>query len=114
MREMTAPGVWTDMGPAPAVRHRHHFETLGGTIVTPKIHQVATYSPAELVRRQRQIDENAARRAAAGPTELCGTMMRNNKVPCARRAGHAAGTGGGHRSREQMDLDLLPRKRVQS
>ena len=118
MREMTRPGVWTDMGPAPAIRHRHRFETMGGTIVTAKITQVATYSPGELVREaarhQRVVDQRAARLALEGPVKLCGVMMRNNQVPCARRAGHAAGTGGGHRSREQMDLDLLPRKRVQS
>jgi hypothetical protein len=63
MREMTSPGVWTDMGPQPAVRHVHGFSTLGGSIVTSrKAPNLGIVTNGELIRHRRQ---HAKRHAAS-------------------------------------------------
>lgn len=62
MREMTRPGVWTDMGPQPAIRHVHGFSTLGGSLVTSrKAPMLGIQTPGE---RQRMFRKNAKAKAA--------------------------------------------------
>ena len=96
MREMTAPGVWTDMGPQPAIRHRHRFETLGGTIVVARQPglSVNIYTAADQARRTARLKPPVERPS-------CGAPMRNLGVPCARRPGHK----DSHRSAETMAAD---------
>jgi hypothetical protein len=104
MREMTSPGVWTDMGPQPAIRRVHGYTTLGGSIVTArKAPSLGIQTNGELIRHRRQM----ARRKVA--FEPCGFIMVIIGEPCARRKGHAQFTGGSHRSAEAMRDDAARR-----
>ena len=63
MREMTAPGVWTDMGPQPAIRRVHGHATLGGSIVeSRKAPKLGIVTNGEMIRHRRQLAKRQANR----------------------------------------------------
>jgi len=104
MREMTSPGVWTDFGPQPAVRHVHGFSTLGGSIVTSrKAPNLGIVTNGELIRHRRQTERRAmvresGQRADYQAARRCGATMKVLGNPCARMIGHK----DCHRSAEDM------------
>ena len=89
MREMTAPGVWTDMGPAPAIRHVHGFSTLGGSLVTSRKAPAGMHVPTAAASARRKRD-------------VCGHPMKIAGSPCARTPGHTEFAGGSHMTADAM------------
>ena len=101
MREMLAPGVWSDNVPSSAIARPGSYRTLGGSIVTArKAPSLGIDTPAEAQRRLRQ---------KARDFVPCGFVMVIIGEPCARRKGHAEFTGGSHRSAEAMRDDAARR-----
>ena len=113
MREMTSPGVWTDFGPQPAIRHVHGFSTLGGSIVTSrKAPKLGIVTNGELIRHRRQHEKRALTRI--GVCEHPMTMWRNQymaAIPtgelCQRRKGHKTE----HRSAYAMENAAAARRK---
>ena len=84
MREMLAPGVWSDNVPSSAIARPGTYRTLGGSIVTPRKAPSGLHVPTAAATARRKRD-------------ICGYPMRGQKwkaktppptPPCARYPGH--------------------------
>ena len=108
MREQTSPGVWTDMGPQPAIRHVHGFSTLGGSIVTSrKAPMLGIQTTGEMIRHRRQMERRSGQRADYQKAARCGAAGVQSGEPCARMSGHK----DCHRSAELMARDNERRRK---
>ena len=63
MREMLAPGVWSDNVPSSAIARPGSYRTLGGSIVTArKAPSLGIVTNGELIRHRRQTAKRHANR----------------------------------------------------
>ena len=104
MREMLAPGVWSDNVPSSAIARPGTYRTLGGSIVTArKAPSLGIVTNGELIRHRRQTERRAmvresGQRADYQAARRCGATMKVLGDPCARMIGHK----DCHRSAEDM------------
>jgi len=91
VREMTSPGIWTDMGPSSATARPGGYRTMGGSIVTArKAPSLGIQTPGERARMHRQ------------HAKTCGHPMKIAGAPCARTPGHTEFAGGSHMTADAM------------
>jgi len=113
MREMLAPGVWSDNVPSSAIARPGTYHTLGGSIVTSrKAPKLGIVTNGELIRHRRQHEKRALTRI--GVCEHPMTMWRNQymaAIPtgelCQRRKGHKTE----HRSAYAMENAAAARRK---
>jgi len=99
MREMLAPGVWSDNVPSSAIARPGTYRTLGGSIVTArKAPSLSIQTPNERARMLRKNAREAGQRADYQAARRCGATMKVLGDPCARMQGHK----DCHRSAEDM------------
>jgi hypothetical protein len=113
MREMLAPGVWSENVPSSAIARPGTYRTLGGSIVTArKAPSLGIVTNGELIRHRRQHEKRALTRI--GVCEHPMTLWRNQfmaAVPtgelCQRRQGHKTE----HRSAYAMENAAAARRK---
>jgi len=108
MREMLAPGVWSDNVPSSAIARPGTYRTLGGSIVTArKAPNLGIVTNGELIRHRRQTERRAGQRADYQKAARCGAAGVLSGGECARIAGHK----DCHRSLELMERDNERRRK---
>ena len=108
MREMTSPGIWTDMGPSSATARPGSYRTMGGSIVTArKAPMLGIQTTGEMIRHRRQMERRSGQRADYQKAARCGAAGVQSGEPCARMSGHK----DCHRSAELMARDNERRRK---
>jgi len=108
MREMLAPGVWSDNVPSSATARPGTYRTLGGSIVTArKAPSLGIQTNGERARMLRKNERESGQRADYQVARRCGATMKVLGDPCARMMGHK----DCHRSAVDMATATLRRRK---